>query len=169
VDVNRTALAQAKYKAEKLELRNLTCIEADIFKMDLSSLRPDLVVALHSCGALADAILQKCENVQLLMLTCCFGKIPKFNYHVERTLLTTGTTMLSEEQLFSAADDFKDLGRSERVRRCVNIDRISRHLPPGPPAVLLDLPRELSVQNHMVCRLLPETYRVIVRKFVHSC
>jgi hypothetical protein len=76
IDQNRQSLEQGRAGAHRLQLTNLSFVEGDFTSVQLAPALKDvdLVVALHACGGLTDAILKfsTSREVPFLVCPCCF-------------------------------------------------------------------------------------------------
>jgi hypothetical protein len=76
MDRNKLGLYQAQYRARMLGLTNCAVREMDLFEYQCSE-HFDIVIGLHACGSLTDAIIEKFtpHTDYLFIATCCFGKM----------------------------------------------------------------------------------------------
>ncbi|CAE7247076.1 Mpped1 [Symbiodinium sp. CCMP2592] len=115
----------------------------------------ELAVGLHACGPLVDAVLLHCfaSRAEFVLLTCCFGKIPKRCDDFELSYPRAGSALIR------GREDFFELCRladapvekeSAQAMRLLNSDRCCWVRQRGGWAHLCCIPRSVTNKNVLV-------------------
>ena len=125
--------------------------------MDLRNFQEpfELAVGLHACGPLVDAVLQHCfkSKAEFVLLTCCFGKIPKRCDDFELIYPRAGGALIR------GRDDFFELCKladapvekeSAQAMRLLNSDRCCWVRQRGGWAHLCCIPRSVTNKNVLI-------------------
>ncbi|CAE8604967.1 unnamed protein product, partial [Polarella glacialis] len=108
----------------------------------------DLAVGLHACGPLVDAVLEQCfvSKAEFVLLTCCFGKIPKRAADFGLSPLVPKSWWGDGERLADGPEDKE----SSQAMRIVNSDRCCWVRQRGGWAHLFAIPRSVTNKNIIV-------------------
>ena len=115
----------------------------------------ELAVGLHACGPLVDAVLQHCytSGAEFVLLTCCFGKIPKRCDDFELSYPRASGALIR------GRDDFFELCKladapiekeSAQAMRLLNSDRCCWVRQRGGWAHLRCIPRSVTNKNVLI-------------------
>ena len=115
----------------------------------------ELAVGLHACGPLVDVVLQHCcrSRAEFVLLTCCFGKIPKrcddFELSYPRA---SGAVIRGRDDFFELCKlaDAPLEKESSQAMRLLNSDRCCWARQHGGWAHLCCIPRSVTNKNVLI-------------------
>eukprot|EP00943_MAST-04B_sp_MAST-4B-sp1_P008039 g8039.t1 len=171
LEPNEPSLKTGEERAKELNIQNVEFICDKLENLDVvnihknESLRP-LIVGLHCCGGLSDAILHLCgqKKISFCIVTCCFNSYHELRPPVVK-LCDSNDEFMTLARI-AETNDFKDIGIQYHATRIINNLRILKHIKTADNEISAKLPlqslawtaikmyrfpRQWSKRNYVLC------------------
>jgi SAM-dependent methyltransferase len=138
VDISRSAIDNGMMTAKRLGLQNIRYTAIDATTLDVEGV--DVVVALHACGALADAALGHAatQGAGFVVCPCCYLSNPHLRVSVPTDRIDHAKSVTVEEWLMVDPIQYEQLKRTAEVQGNIKLASEAMHTVCGLRSIAVD-------------------------------